>query len=125
MKIIIPLPPVTKKNSQRILKNRRTGKHFIAPSEAYEAYHEKALWMLSRYPKSALDTPVNMKCTYFMPTRRVVDLCNLLECTCDVLVDAGVLKDDNSRIVVSHDGSRVLLDPSRPRTEIEITEVQP
>ena len=56
-----------------------------------------------------------------MPTRRRVDLLNLLEASLDILVDAGILEDDNSSIVVSHDGSRVLYDKENPRAEITIT----
>ena len=56
-----------------------------------------------------------------MATRRRVDLANLLEAADDVLVHAGVIADDHSGIVVSHDGSRVLYDKEKPRTEIEIT----
>jgi len=56
-----------------------------------------------------------------MPTRRRVDLTNLLEAIDDVLVHYGVLSDDNSSIIVSHDGSRVLYDKARPRTEVTIT----
>lgn len=55
-----------------------------------------------------------------MPTRRGVDLTNLLEALDDVLVEAGVLEDDHSGILVSHDGSRVLYDKQHPRTEIVI-----
>lgn len=33
-KYIISLPPITKKNSQQILTNHRTGKPFIAPQQA-------------------------------------------------------------------------------------------
>lgn len=32
-KYIISLPPITKKNSQQILTNHRTGKPFIAPQQ--------------------------------------------------------------------------------------------
>lgn len=39
---IIPLPPITKKNSQQILVNRRTGRPFIAPSKAYKKYEAAA-----------------------------------------------------------------------------------
>lgn len=42
-KYTIPLPPVTKKNSQRILVNRKTGMPFIAPSSAYKHYEEQAI----------------------------------------------------------------------------------
>lgn len=59
------------------------------------------------------------KSHYTMLRRR-----NLLEAADDALVTAGVLADDNSKIVVSHDGSRVLLDRDTPRTEIYITEAQ-
>ena len=69
-------------------------------------------------PSFPLSTPLNMRCLYYMPTRRKVDLCNLLEATCDIFVEAGVLEDDNSAIVVSHDGSRVLYDKDNPRVEI-------
>ena len=54
------------------------------------------------------------------PTKRRVDLTNLLEAIDDVLVKYGVLKDDNSEIITSHDGSRVLYDKDRPRTEVVI-----
>ena len=37
-----------------------------------------------------------------------------------MLVEAGVLEDDHSGIIVSHDGSRVLYDKEDPRTEIVI-----
>lgn len=38
----IGLAPVTKKNSQQILKNDGTGRPFIAPSRAYREYAEAA-----------------------------------------------------------------------------------
>lgn len=55
-----------------------------------------------------------------MPTKRRVDLSNLIEAVDDILVKAGVLEDDNYKIVQSHDGSRVLHDKENPRTEITI-----
>ena len=58
-----------------------------------------------------------------MPTHHRVDQVNLLEATLDILVEYGVLADDNSNIVVSHDGSCVLYDKNNPRTEITITDV--
>ena len=40
----IPLPPVTKKNSQRIMHSSKTGKSFIMPSQKYIDYEAKAVW---------------------------------------------------------------------------------
>ena len=120
--ITIPLVPVTKKNSQRIVLVR--GRPLILPSQKYKDYERDALPALLLHRKH-IAKPVNVRCLHYMPTRRRVDLCNLLEATCDLLVHHGVLEDDNSAVVVSHDGSRVLYDKERPRTEVFIEEVQP
>ena len=123
LKFTIPLPPVTKKNSQRIVN---TGKFFkILPSKQFEAYQEKAGWLIP-CKNLGIDYPVNIKAIYYMPTARKVDITNLNSALHDVLVHYGVLKDDSSlspRIVVGTDGSRVLIDRSNPRTEIEVEAV--
>lgn len=120
-RIILNGDPRTKKNSQRIcvLPN---GSRFIKPSAQYEAYEKACLWQL-KGKRWKLEGPLNLRCVYYMATRRKVDLCNLLEATCDILVKAGVIVDDNSTVVASHDGSRVRYDKTNPRVEIEIMEV--
>nr|DAU99984.1 MAG TPA: hypothetical protein [Caudoviricetes sp.] len=47
LKYIISLPPITKKNSQQILTNHRTGKPFIDPSRQYKKYEQAAMWGIS------------------------------------------------------------------------------
>lgn len=116
----IPLPPISKKNSQQIAINQQTRKPFIMPSKKYKEYEQAALWFIPKQ-RAAINMPVNIKCLFYMPTKRLCDLTNLLEAVDDVLVKAGLLKDDNYTIVASHDGSRVLYDKNNPRTEIEIT----
>lgn len=112
--------PRTKKNSQSIRCNPRTGRRFISPSEAYRAYEADCLMQIPGRARQKIDLPVNVRCVYYMPTRRRVDLTNLLEATDDVLVRAGVLADDHSGIIAAHDGSRVRMDREWPRVEIEI-----
>lgn len=123
MTYTIKLPPITKKNSQQILINRATNRPFVMPSKQYKDYEAKAVWYLQPKPEKPIDYPVNVKCLFYMPTHRRVDGVNLLEATLDILVKAGVLADDNSNIVVSTDGSRVLYSKENPRTEIEIVEI--
>jgi Holliday junction resolvase RusA-like endonuclease len=120
IKFTIPLPPVTKKNSQRIIM--RGGRPMILPSEKYKEYESAALWFI---PKRGIpiDFPVNVKCVFYMPNNRLCDLTNHLESIDDVMVRAGLLKDDNYKILVSHDGSRVLVDKNNPRTEVEISKI--
>ena len=123
MTYTIKLPPITKKNSQQILINRATNRPFVMPSKQYKEYEAKAMWYLRPRPEKPIDYPVNVKCLFYMPTHRRVDGVNLLESTLDILVKSGVLADDNSNIVVSTDGSRVLYSKENPRTEIEIVEI--
>lgn len=121
VELLIKGRPYTKKNHQQIRKTGN-GRRFIASSDEYLAYEERALWQL-RFIADHIDVPCNVKCVYYMPTRHRVDLVNLLEATCDILVKAGVLKDDNSNIVAGHDGSRVKYDKANPRVEITIEKV--
>ena len=121
LNIIIPIPPRTKKNSLRIINVK--GKPIIIPSELYKKYERECRPFIPKiYPP--INYPINMKCIYYMPTRRKVDLNNLLEASTDMLVFYKVLEDDNSKIVVSHDGSRVFYDKENPRAEIYIKKVE-
>ncbi len=96
---------------------------FIAPSKAFVDYQRKVSPQI-KTPYSPISARLNVCCVYYMATARRVDLANLIEATTDILVHAGVLADDNSRIVAAHDGSRVLIDRKNPRAEITITEME-
>ena len=124
IKYIILLPPITKKNSQQILTNSKTGRPFIMPSKKYKEYEVQAGVFLKHRPPKPISCALNVKCLFYMPTRRAVDLNNLLEAATDILVHSGIIEDDNCRIVVAHDGSRVLYDKDNPRTEITITKIE-
>ncbi len=112
--------PITKKNSQVIATNR-TGRPFILPSQAYRDFEDAAAWYLRPMPREPIDYPVNVKCIFYMPTRRRVDKTNLEEAIHDTLVKCRILADDNRDIIASTDGSRVYYDKEHPRVEIEIT----
>jgi Holliday junction resolvase RusA-like endonuclease len=117
-----PGEPRSKKNSATIVRNG--ARPLLLPSGAFTAYQASVGWFIPGDLKSAkLACPVAVKCTYYMATQRKVDLLNLLAATMDILVHYGVLLDDNSGIVVSHDGSRVLYDKNNPRVLIEITKM--
>lgn len=118
----IPLTPISKKNSQQILMNPRTKRPFISPSKKYKDY-EKAALLYIPTRANPIDFPVNVKCIFYMPTKRKCDLTNMLEAVDDVMVKAGLLEDDNYTIIQSHDGSRVLYDKNNPRTEVEIRKI--
>ena len=116
IKLTIKLPPVTKKNSMQIVGNGKRPK--LIPSAQYRRYERDAGWFLKPL---AIAEPVNIRAIYFMPARRKVDITNLESALMDVLVKHGVIADDNCRVVVSTDGSRVMYDKENPRTEVTIT----
>lgn len=116
----IGIEPKTKKNSQQIIMVK--GRPMIIPSKAYREYEKNALAYLPT-GMEAISVPVNIKASYYVSTRRRVDLTNLHEALHDILVHYNILADDNCHIVVSTDGSRVYYDKANPRTEVEITEV--
>lgn len=96
---------------------------FIAPSSAYKRYEQQAITFLAPKPKTPLAGRYHVAAVFYMPTRRRVDLTNLLEAAHDTLVAAKILADDNNTIIASVDGSRVLYDKENPRTEIVIQEL--
>ena len=116
---VIPLNPRTKKNSQQIMINRKTGRPFVMQSSKYKEYEKNCGYFLKKLPKPICE-PVNVKCVFYRETRIRCDLSNLLEAAMDILVEYGVLADDNFNIITGFDGSRVYIDKDNPRTEVTI-----
>lgn len=114
--------PRTKKNHQQIHR-ASSGRPFIAPGKEYQQYRKMCIWQVPQAARLAIDYRVNVRCVYYMRTHRRCDLVNLLEATCDILTDAGVVLDDHSGIIAGHDGSRVQYDKHDPRVEITITPI--
>jgi Holliday junction resolvase RusA-like endonuclease len=123
---VIPIAPVTKKNSQQIFMPKN-GRVRIAPSKAYIQYLDdvsKIIHRIKGIPKSIINHKINLKALYFMKTERKVDLINLHSALHDVLVACNILVDDNCTIIVSTDGSMVHYDKKNPRTEVTITKIE-
>lgn len=115
IKITIKTEARTKKNSSRIITAK--GRTMLIPSKPYLEFEKNCKPFLKPLK---IDYPINLKCIFYMKTRRKVDLPNLLNSICDVLVKHQVIDDDNKDIVASFDGSRVKYDKENPRIEIEI-----
>ena len=92
IKIVIPICPRTKKNSQNIyhknIISKATGKikkvPFVAPSSPFKKYEKDASLFVRPL---GIDYPINIKALYYMDTYRTVDLTNLNEALHDILVD--------------------------------------
>lgn len=123
IKFTIPLSPVTKKNSQQIIINKTTGRPMIIQSKRYREYEKECGWFIQGKGEK-INEPVTVKCLFYMPTKRRVDLTNLLNAIMDILCFYEVILDDNRDIVYSVDGSRVLYSKENPRTEVTITPIK-
>lgn len=120
IRLTINTIPRTKKNSSRIVQVK--GRPILLPSKQYLQFEQQVVRQTSPFFFKTIAHPINIQCTFYMPTRRKVDLTNLLEAIDDALVKAKVIEDDNCGVVVSHDLSRVKYDKDNPRIEITITE---
>ncbi len=123
--------PRTKKNHTQIVGSGarcpRCGKpqkQWVSQGTAYKRFAAEAAQQLRPKPETPIDRPVAVRYEIFMGTRRKVDDLNLFAALDDILVSAGILADDNVRIIRSRDGSRVLYDKGNPRTEITISDAE-
>lgn len=126
MLFVINGRPVTKKNSQRIMRGKN-GQPFVAQSVNAKTWEENAIIQLrtqlyharQRGPVAApLGIPVNLRALVYRE-RATGDLGNFLSAVCDALERAGVVTND--RLILGFDGSRLRIDRERPRVEIELT----
>lgn len=120
MIIRIPIMCRSKKNSQQILINNRTGRPFISQSQLYKRFEKECAIFLKQYELD-INYPVNLKCTFYVPDKRKRDIVNLLNAIQDILVKYRVIADDNYNIVQSIDGSRIIYEKGREETIVEIT----
>lgn len=118
MKIIIPIEPRSKKNHSRLINVH--GRPMLIPSKPYVEF-EKACKPYMPTINEPINYPINVKCLFYMKTRRKVDISNLISAISDVLVKYKVIEDDNRNIIASYDGSLVFYDKEYPHIEVEIT----
>lgn len=142
LRILLPGQPYVKKNQQR---SGAGGYRYNSPG--YSKWHREAIRIMAglgwdvglekrrktlkklkqdvEHLRGAIDYPVNVQCRFYLRTDGVVDMSNLYEGVQDLLVECGVLHDDNWHIVAGHDGSRCAKDRDNPRIEITITDMSP
>lgn len=100
-----PIP--SKKNSKQIFKNR-SGKMFISSSSNYKDWQRIELMLIKSKIKERNISKCSIDYCFYSPNKRTWDISNKLESVNDLLVDAGILIDDNykvlSSMIVSYNG---------------------
>ncbi|MBR2734829.1 MAG: hypothetical protein IKE05_01390 [Clostridia bacterium] len=128
IEFIIPVHPVSKKNSQQIITLKtKYGKsrNIIIPSKKYKEFEAECMPFLFQVKTQAgvIDSPINMAVSFYVSKKLKYDLTNLLEAIDDAAVKSGFIADDNRDIIAGHDGSRVFYDKLNPRIEVTITQM--
>lgn len=104
----------SKKNNKQIFNIK--GRIIIASSKNYREWHKDASFQLKNKPK--IKTPVSITIKFFFPDKRKSDLTNKAESIMDLLVDNGIIPDDNyneiPKLLLEFGG----VDKNTPRAEI-------
>lgn len=118
----LPVKPRTKKNHSQLV-TLKTGRQMLLPSKTYKEFEKEVVNYIKKYPQLQLciDKPINLQCHFYKDKNYRSDLVGYLQAVQDALVKAGVLKDDNTNIVVTTNGSEVFLDREEPRIEVFIS----
>lgn len=124
MKFTLNVKPRTKKNHSQIV-TLKNGRQMMLPSKQYKQFEKEVIKEveINCGNLEIIDYPINLKCVFYKEKNYKSDLTGYLQAIQDALVKAKLLLDDNTKIVYSTDGSRVLLDKDNPRIEIEIERI--
>ena len=94
----------SKKNSKQIFQNRKTKRPFITSSKSHKQWHEIAMYQMNLQKVNIKDVEFPIKkCDYIHATLfygdlRSKDNSNVIESVNDLLVDAGIIIDDNWKV---------------------------
>ena len=140
LKFIITGNPCSSKNAIRSGITKQ-GRNYTYTKKNIKDYKDNGLRELEEYifSKKVTDAiilfyvrgenelipiPISSMCevtfTFYVKDNRNYDMINLMQLPQDLLKQAGILADDNYKIIYSVDGSRVYIDKENPRTEITI-----
>jgi Holliday junction resolvase RusA-like endonuclease len=87
----------SKKNSKVMVCRGRVP--ILLPSKNYQDWHKDASNQLLKHKRHKGQEYHNIHCVFYAPDKRPFDLSNKFESVADLLVDNGVIKDDNCYVL--------------------------
>ena len=125
IKFTIPVKCRTKKNHGQII-HTKSGRHILLPSPSYKEFEKEVIkYVTAEFGNiEPIDFKCNLKCIFYKDRNYQSDLVGYLQAIQDALVKAGLLKDDNTNIVNTVNGSEVRHDKNNPRIEVEIEAIE-
>lgn len=126
-KYVVPLEPRTKKNHQMIAGSgakcpvcHKPAMQFVRQGKANTEYSLLVPPFLQPRPSEPLEGPIHIVYHCYMGTKCRIDDLNIYAALDDILTAAGILSDDNVKVIRCRDGSFVDYDKENPRSEIYI-----
>lgn len=120
MKLTITGDIPSKKNSKQIIYVK--GRPLIIPSKNHKTWHTQAMSQLQR--KRPVEGQISrLEAVFYPSTKRRSDLSNKFESVADLLVDAGIIEDDNWYVMPEVNLKFGDVDRENPRAEITIYEL--
>ena len=121
---IIELPgqAMSLKNSKQIIKAGQSWR--IIPSKPYERWAEAVLWQLKVNENIGREWryPLRASFHFYRKTRHRFDYINLAQGPLDLLVEAGIINEDDMHHIIPGDFSWSV-DKNNPRTIIKLEEI--
>lgn len=111
----------SKKNSKRRVQRGRN--IFMIPSEAHERWHAEQYPSLMRCNLKGV-TSAKITITFCPSTKRRADLSNKAESVMDLLVDCGIIRDDDWFTVADLHLKRGEISKEDPHAFIELTDYE-
>ena len=111
-------PPRTKKTSNQIVVVK--GRRLVMPSKQWQRWLCDATVIGSPNPPLPIRAPVNCRALFYRD-KNLGDAVGFYQGLADFLEKRGYLEND--RLIVSWNGSRLLIDRQMPRVEVELTVV--
>ena len=94
----------------------RGARPILISTPAYAAWHEEQMWKLKG--KKVPDIITTLYLNFYSPDARKTDLSNKAESVMDLLVDSGLIEDDNWNIIPKLVLEFKGIDREKPRCEI-------
>ena len=110
---------VPKKNSRRLFV--KNGRMINIPSERYQEWHDDALKQIKIWKVPKLNPPYKLSLFFWFKDKRPRDLDNVIASVNDLLKDAEVIKDDDSKLLVEIHAYYKGVSKESPRVKVDIS----
>lgn len=118
----------SKKNSKiiaRIQRGPQRGRTVLVSSRNHNIWHHGAKIELIEQRARPMTGRLSVAMKFWFPDKRKSDLTNKAESVMDLLVDAGIVEDDNVTVCPIITLEFMGIDRQDPRVEVELIKIEP